>query len=374
MMKIAMLSTFYPFRGGIAQFNANLYEVLKRDHEVLPYTFKRQYPDFLFPGKTQYVTTDDNALPIGSIPILDTANPFTYLTAAKQIKKETPDILLMKYWMSYFAPSLGTVANRVGKNGTKVITILDNVIPHEQKFFDKALTTWFLKQNDGFIAMSEAVRDDLVSLHPKAKSILKPHPLYNHFGDKVETAKAREALGVAPNKKTILFFGLIRDYKGLDLLIDAVSMLDDSYQLIIAGETYGSFDTYNEQIKKADHPERIKVFNRYISDKEVPLFFSAADVCALPYRSATQSGITSIAYHFELPLIATNTGGLKESIEKPDVGLMIPEISAPAIAETIQLFFNKDKSLFISNIQKEKTFLTWEHFAETLLSFAKELG
>ncbi|MDR1202767.1 MAG: glycosyltransferase [Tannerellaceae bacterium] len=373
-MKIAMLSTFYPFRGGIAQFNANLYEVLKREHEVMPYTFKRQYPNFLFPGKTQYVTAGDDALPLKSIPILDTANPFTYLSAAKQIKRENPGLLLMKYWMSYFAPSLGTVANSVRKNGTKTITILDNVIPHEQKFFDKALTTWFLKQNDGFIAMSETVRNDLLSLHPKAKSILKPHPLYNHFGSKIETTKAREALETDANKKTILFFGLIRDYKGLDLLIDAVSLLDDSYQLIIAGEPYGSFDKYDEQIKKANHPERIKVFNRYISDNEVPLFFSAADVCVLPYRSATQSGITSIAYHFELPLIATNTGGLKESIEKPGVGLMIPEINATSIAETIQRFFHKDKHLFISNIQKEKTLLTWEHFAKTLLSFAEELG
>jgi glycosyltransferase involved in cell wall biosynthesis len=372
-MKIAMLSTFYPFRGGIAQFNANLYEVLKKENEVLPYTFKRQYPDFFFPGKTQYVTVDDDALPVGSIPVLDTVNPFTFLSAAKQIKKERPDILLMKYWMSYFAPSLGTVANRVGKNGTKAITILDNVIPHEQKFFDKALTTWFLKQNDGFIAMSEAVRNDLLLLHPKAKSILMPHPLYNHFGDKVDTAKAREALGIDIHKKTILFFGLIRDYKGLDLLIDAVSLLDDSYQLVIAGEAYGSFDSYGEQIKKANHPERIKVFNRYISDKEVPLFFSAADVCVLPYRSATQSGITAIACHFELPLIATNTGGLKESIEKPGVGLIIPEINATSIAETIQRFFRKDKNIFISNIQKEKSLLTWEHFVETLLSFAKEL-
>ncbi|MDR3142434.1 MAG: glycosyltransferase [Tannerellaceae bacterium] len=372
-MKIAMLSAFYPFRGGIAQFNANLYEALKKENDVCPYTFRRQYPDFLFPGKTQYITAGDNALPVKSIPVLDTANPFTYLSAAGQIKKEKPDILLMKYWMSYFAPSLGVVAGSVRKNGTKTITILDNVIPHEQKFFDKALTTWFLKQNDGFIAMSGAVRDDLLLLHPKARSILKPHPLYNHFGDKVETAKAREALGTDVNKKTILFFGLIRDYKGLDLLIDAVSLLDDSYQLIIAGEAYGSFDKYDERIKKANHPERIKVFNRYISDNEVPLFFSAADVCVLPYRSATQSGITSIAYHFELPLIATNTGGLKESIEKPGAGLIIPEISATSIAETIQQFFHKDKNIFISNIRKEKSLLTWEHFAETLLSFAKEL-
>jgi glycosyltransferase involved in cell wall biosynthesis len=368
-----MLSTFYPFRGGIAQFNANLYEVLKKNNEVLAYTFKRQYPDFLFPGKTQYIIPDDNARPVESIPILDTANPFSYFNAAKKINGTKPDLLIMKYWMSYFAPSLGTVAQRSKKNGTKVITILDNVIPHEQKFFDKPLTTWFLKQNNGFVAMSESVQNDLSTLLPRAKSILKPHPLYNHFGNNIGMAEARQALEIDLNKKTILFFGLIRDYKGLDLLIDAISMLDADYQLIIAGESYGSFDKYSEQIKNVNHPERIKIFNRYIGDNEVPLFFSAADVCVLPYRSATQSGITSIAYHFELPLIATNTGGLKESIEKPGVGLMIPEISSISIAKTIERFYKEDRSMFISNIQKEKKVLSWEHFAEAILSFAKEL-
>lgn len=372
-MKIACLSTFYPFRGGIAQFNANLYEALKENNEVLPFTFTRQYPDILFPGKTQYVTKEDNALPIKSIPVLDTANPLSYLSGANRIAKENPDILIMKYWMSYFAPSLGVVAHQLKKRGCKVITVLDNVIPHEQKFFDKPLTSWFLKQNSGFVAMSESVQNDLLSLHPNARFILKPHPLYNHFGDKVDTLKAREALGVDPGKKTILFFGLIRDYKGLDLLIEAISQLDESYQLIIAGESYGSFDKYTEQISKANHPERIKVFNRYISDNEVPLFFSASDVCVLPYRSATQSGITSIAYHFELPLIATNTGGLSECIEKPGAGLMVPEISAKSIADTIRLFYGHDRNLFISNIQKEKAMLTWAGFAEALISFTHTL-
>ncbi|MDH6306793.1 glycosyltransferase involved in cell wall biosynthesis [Parabacteroides sp. PF5-5] len=373
-MKIAMLSTFYPFRGGIAQFNANLYEAFKKaDNEVLPFTFKRQYPDFLFPGKTQYVTTEDKALPIDSIPVLDTANPFSYISAANRISKETPDILIMKYWMSYFAPSLGIVARQLKKRGCKVLTVLDNVIPHEQKFFDKPFTTWFLKQNSGFVSMSESVQKDLFALYPDAKSILKPHPLYDHFGEKIDAAKAKEALGLEPNKKTILFFGLIRDYKGLDLLIDAVGMLDESYQLVIAGESYGSFEKYNEQIRHINHPERIKVFNRYISDSEVPLFFSAADVCVLPYRSATQSGITSIAYHFELPLLATKTGGLSESIEKPGVGLMIPEISTASIADTIQLFYKADRAKFISNIQKEKSLLSWDNFAEAILFFVKDL-
>ena len=372
-MKIAMLSTFYPFRGGIAQFNANLYETLKKGHDITAYTFKRQYPDFLFPGKTQYITEDDNAIFIDSVPVLDTANPLMYRQAAGCIAESKPDILVMKYWMSYFAPSLGTVAGYLKERGCKVVTILDNVIPHEQKFFDKPLTKWFLKRNSGFVAMSESVRKDLYSLCPEAKSILKPHPLYNHFGDKVETQKARELLGLDAGKKTILFFGLIREYKGLDLLIDAVGSLDESYQLVIAGETYGSFDKYDEHIRKAAHPERIKVFNRYISDSEVPLFFSASDVCVLPYRSATQSGITSISYHFELPLIATNTGGLGESIEKPGVGLMVPEITPGSIAETIVRFFKEDRSRFIANIQKEKTLLSWDNFAASLLSFADDL-
>lgn len=372
-MKIAYLSTFYPFRGGIAQFNANLYEALKAENEVIPFTFKRQYPDFLFPGKTQYVTADDNAHIINSIPVVDTANPFTYLTAAGRIKQELPDILIMKYWMSYFAPSLGTVARQLKKQGCKVITILDNVIPHEQKFFDKPLTTWFLKQNSGFIAMSESVQNDLLTLRPDAPHILKAHPLYNHFGDKIDSAQARKELGIDPDKKTLLFFGLIRDYKGLDLLIEAVNQLDDSYQLIIAGESYGSFDKYTGQIKDSRNPEKFKVFNRYISDNEVPLFFSASDVCILPYRSATQSGITSIAYHFELPLIATNTGGLSESIEKPGVGLMVPEISSESIAATIRQFYHTDRESFVSNIRKEKEALTWEKFAEALITFAKTL-
>lgn len=372
-MKIAMLSTFYPFRGGIAQFNANLYQVLQKEHEVVPFTFSRQYPDFLFPGKTQYVTADDNALPIDSIPVLDSINPFSYLSAAKKIEMQKPDILIMKYWMSYLAPSLGMVANRLKKKGCKVITILDNVIPHEQKFFDKPLTSWFLKQNTGFIAMSKSVENDLLSLRPDARFLLKPHPLYDHFGEKVDKTVAREKLGLNPEKKTLLFFGLIRDYKGLDLLIEAFDLLDESYQLVIAGESYGSFDKYDALIRRSRRPDDIKVFNRYIGDNEVPLFFSASDVCVLPYRTATQSGITSIAYHFETPLIATPAGGLSESIEKQGVGLMIPEITPVSIANTLDVFYKKDPAIFNQNFAREKKELSWDSFAGAILDFATAL-
>ncbi len=212
-MKIAYLSTFYPFRGGIAQFNANLYNTLQKEHEVIPFTFKRQYPQILFPGKTQYVTPDDPAMPIDSIPVLDTANPLQYHAAARKIAQTQPDVLIMKYWMSYFAPSLGVVAHQLKKQGCKVITILDNVIPHEQRFFDKPLTRWFLRQNTGFVAMSSSVRDDLVSLYPEARYIQQAHPLYDHFGTAINQQTARQQLGIDPAKKTLLFFGLIRDYK-----------------------------------------------------------------------------------------------------------------------------------------------------------------
>lgn len=372
-MKITYLSTFYPYRGGIAQFNANLYRALSRQHQVTAYNFKRQYPDFLFPGKTQYVAPDDRADRIDSAPLLDSANPFSYLSSARRIASEKPELLLMRYWMPYFAPSLGTVGGRLKKKGCRVLAIADNIIPHEKKFFDKPLTRWFIRQCSGFIVMSESVRDDLLSLAPEAPYMLKPHPLYNHFGEKTDPATAKRALGLDPDKKTLLFFGLIRDYKGLDLLIEAMNALDGSYQLLIGGECYGSFDKYEAQIRRAARPENIHVFNRYIVDSEVPLFFSAADVCVQPYRSATQSGILAIAYHFDVPLVVTDAGGLKESIVSAGTGLVCPEISAASVAETVGRFYAADREQFRTQIRKIKSELSWENFAGALTGFAETL-
>jgi len=367
-MKIAILSTFYPFRGGIAQFNANLYKELQKEHEVIPFTFKRQYPEFLFPGKTQYVTEKDSALPINSIPVLDTANPLTYHNSARKIAKTEPDVLIMKYWMTYFAPSLGTVAKHLKKRGCKVITILDNVIPHERRFFDKPLTSWFLKHNSGFVAMSESVRDDLLALQPDARHILREHPLYDHFGEKIDKRLAIEQLGLDPEKKTLLFFGLIRDYKGLDLLIAAMSLLDESCQLVIAGESYGDFGKYQQAIDSSPACSRIKVLNRYIDDDEVPRLFSAADLLVTPYRSATQSGVIPIAYHFDVPVLATDVGGLKENIERAGTGLVcLP--TAESLSESILKFFRSNKATFVANIQKEKKVLSWAAFADALIRF-----
>ena len=371
-MKIAYLSTLYPFRGGIAQFNANLFMELQKKHEVIPFTFKRQYPGFLFPGKTQYITANDRAIAIDSIPVLDTANPLSYRMSAKKIAKTEPDVLIMKYWMTYFAPSLGVVANCLKKQGCKVISILDNVIPHERRFFDKPLTSWFLKRNSGFVVMSQSVRDDLLDLQPNARFILQEHPLYDHFGEIMDKRLAIEQLELDPDKKTLLFFGLIRDYKGLDLLIEVMTLLDESYQLVIAGESYGDFGKYRQAIENSQACSRIKVLNRYIADDEVPRLFSAADLLVAPYRSATQSGVIPVAYHFDLPVVATDVGGLKENIERAGTGLVcLPTIES--LSETIQAFFRLNKNVFVDNIKKEKKILSWETFASALTGFIETL-
>lgn len=371
-MRIAFLSTFYPYRGGIAQFNALVYRELEKLHNVKAFTFTRQYPDFLFPGETQMVTENDNADAIDSTRVLDTVNPISYIKTIKEIRKFNPDVLIMKYWMSFFAPSLGYVAKRLKKD-VKIVTILDNVIPHEKRFFDNAFTSFFLKQNHAFISMSEKVENDLLKFQPNAKSVLKHHPLYNHFGDTIPKAEAQKLLNIKSDKKTLLFFGFIRDYKGLDLLINTMKNLDDSYQLVIAGETYGSFDKYDELIKNSGRSEDIYVFNQYIGDDDVPLYFSACDVCVLPYKSATQSGITSISFHFNKPLLATNVGGLKETIEHGKTGYIVEEATVESISEGIKDYFSLDQQKLSDNIDMLKEELSWHKFADSLMELVESI-
>lgn len=373
-MKISYLSTFYPFRGGIAQFNASLLrELEKQGHELDSFTFTTQYPSILFPGETQMVKEGDVVDIIDSKRILNTAFPFNWPFAASKIKKSFPDLLIMKYWMSYFGPSLGYVAGRMPAS-TKVVTILDNVIPHEKKFFDKAFTKYFLNRNDGFIAMSDKVKTDLLTYLPNAKVQLLPHPLYNHFGEIPDAKKARKTLGLYHDKKTLLFFGFIRDYKGLDLLIDAFSKLDDTYQLVIAGEVYGSFEKYDALIEKCANKDKIFKHVKYISDTEVGNYFAAADVCILPYKSATQSGITGISYHFETPMIATDVGGLAEVIEHNKTGLIVAEPNPELLKNGIIQFFEVFSDFsFVDNIRQLKKELSWNSFANGLMKFIEKI-
>lgn len=373
-MRIAILSCFYPFRGGISQFNASLFNELSRSHTVRAFNFKRQYPDFLFPGKTQYVAPDDEAVPIESTALLDTASPISYVRTLKAIREWAPDLLVVRYWMPWFAPSLGFVTRHMKKH-CRVISILDNVIPHEKRFFDKPLTGYFLKGSTGFVTLCHEVARDLNGFRPDAPCRTLFHPLYSHFGNPLPREEAERKLGIRSGCRNILFFGLIRQYKGLDILLEAFNALPEDFQLIVAGEPYGSFEPYRKIIDASPAKDRIHLFPQYIRDSQVKDYFSAADVTVLPYRSATQSGISSISYHFEVPMIVTDVGGLKETIGDTGTGIVAKEATPQCITNAIEHYF-ADPSVrenCISHIRKEKDRLSWSRFCEGLTEFAESL-
>ena len=373
-MKIAILSCFYPYRGGIAQFNANLFEELGKTHDVRAFNFSRQYPDILFPGKTQYVTKEDEAVPIEAEALLDTANPFSWSRTARAIRAWGPDLLLVRYWMSWFAPSLGDVARKMAP-GCRVIGILDNVIPHERHWFDTPLTRWFLKGLDGAVTLCEEVGRDLRALRPDLPHTVLPHPIYTHFGAPLPREEAERRLGLPSGRRTLLFFGLIREYKGLDILLQAFDLLDGRYQLVIAGEPYGSFDKYQHLIDGGRAPADVHVFPDYIRDAEVKNYFSVADLTVLPYRSATQSGISSVSNHFGVPMVVTDVGGLKETVGARGTGIVCDEGTPACIAAAITRYFD-DPALqeqLRAGIVAEKKRLSWSRFAQDLITFAQSI-
>lgn len=371
-MKIAYLSVFHPFRGGIAQFNTELFKALEERVEVKAFNFSTQYPNLLFPGKTQFVADSDVNPGIQSDRLLSSVNPLSFRKTIKEIKAYQPDVLITTFWMPFFGPSLGYVTRQL-KKSTKTISILHNVIPHEGRKGDKALTQFYLNQQAGFGVLSETVRKDLLSLQPEAKFFQRAHPLYGQFGDAMDQQEARLKYDIKPDQKVILFFGFVRKYKGLDLLIRAMKSLSDDCVLLVTGESYGDFSMYEKLIESEElSKDQLRLHIRYIPDDEVAQIFSASDLCVLPYRSATQSGIASIAKYYQLPMVVTPVGELPNELVDGETGIVCTSSEPKDIALGIETALQK-VSAFQSKLKVEKEEHTWGNFANELLQFIEQV-
>lgn len=386
MKKIMIIGPAHPLRGGIATFNQRLAkEFIDEGYDCTVYSFSLQYPSFLFPGKTQYA---DGPAPEGIPirPVINSINPLNWMRTGNKLKKERPDIVVVRYWLPLMGPALGTILRRIKKNRhTKIICIADNVVPHEKRPGDKPFTRYFLKSCDAFITMSESVMLDLRSFEKKKPALLVPHPLYDNFGSIVPKQAARRHLGLPENENIILFFGFIRRYKGLDMLLEAVSYLKEfdpsalnpaytepGIRLLIAGEFYEDEKPYREQIEKSGIADRLLLRTGFIPDNEVKYYLCAADAVIQPYRSATQSGVTPLAYHFEKPMIVTNVGGLPAFVPDGKTGV-VTEPDPASIAKGIRRFYQSGEDHFIPGIQKEKQKYSWAGMVNAITRLADEL-
>ena len=372
-MKITIISTAYPLRGGIAHFVGLLYNELKKRHDVNILTFKRQYPEFLFPGKTQ-MDKEDNVEAVDSEVVVDSINPFNWLKIGKRLKREKPDLIIYKYWMPFFAPCFGTISKTAAKNGTtKTLVICDNVLPHESKPGDKIFTKYLFKHADYFVTMSESVKADLLKLKPDAKYSLLHHPVYSNFGKAVSKDEAKKFLNIE-GEKILLFFGFVRKYKGLDVLIETLRILNEKedVKLLVAGEFYDDEEKYLSLIKKYSLEEKVKIISDFIPNDEVKYYFSASDVAVLPYKDATQSGIVQIANNFLKPVIATDVGGLGEIIKNGENGYLVPKENPKKLAEAIEKYYAENKEAeFSSRIEEEQNKFSWDAFVKGIENLVK---
>ena len=368
-MKITIVGTAYPLRGGIAHYNALLYRELSARNDVDVVTFTRQYPGFLFPGKTQKEEGAADGFRVPSSVLVDSINPFNWVKAGRFIRSRVPDLLIFKYWLPFFGPCFGTIA-RVVKKGTstKVVFICDNVIPHERRPGDRLFTRYAFHAADGFVVQSHAVARDLLKLLPGARYEYVPHPVYHGFGSAVPSREARRRLGIMADH-VLLFFGYVRKYKGLDVLLQALALLRGRLEvaLLVVGEFYDDEQKYREMIRRLGLEGMVTVRSDYVPNDEVKYYFSASDAVVLPYTSATQSGIAQIAYNFDLPVIATDVGGLSEVVRDGETGLLVPPNDPRALAERIVEYFTAvDRARLRLAVREEKTRYSWENLAAAI--------
>lgn len=376
MQKVMILGPAYPLRGGLATFDQRLAEEFNSlgfDCSIV--SFSLQYPAILFPGKTQY-SSDPPPSNLQIHSWINSINPLNWLVVGNRIKNMKPDIIVVRYWIPFMGPALGTILRRVKRNKhTKIICIADNVIPHEHRPGDRNFTRYFLKVCDGFITMSDKVLKDLSRFNKIKPAVVVEHPLYDTFGNKVEKKLAREHLRLNQDDKLILFFGFIRKYKGLDLLLKAMNdptIRANNIKLLVAGEFYEDENFYLSLINENNLQEQVILRDQFIPDSEVKYYLSAADCVVQPYRNATQSGVTPLAYHFEKPMIVTNVGGLPALVPHEKVGIVCEPVPQ-SLTNAINRFYELGEDFFIPHLRNEKQKYTWKNLVETILNLVNKV-
>jgi glycosyltransferase involved in cell wall biosynthesis len=377
-MKIVIIGPAYPLRGGgMATFNERLArQFLAEGHQTTIYTFSLQYPSFLFPGSSQY-SIEAAPTDLNIKVCINSINPFNWLKIGNLLKNEKPDLIVVRYWLPFMGPCFGTILRIAKKNKhSKVVCIADNVIPHEKRWGDKIFTKYFIKPVDAFITMSEKVLQDLQQFTTTKKATLVPHPLYDNFGKAISQKEAKQKLNIAQQLKIVLFFGFIRKYKGLDILFDAIKILKDQQKInnikfLIAGEFYEDEKKYHQQIAQLNIADHLILKTNFINDSDVKYYFCAADVVIQPYRNATQSGVTPLAYHFEKPMIVTNVGGLPSMVPNRKSGL-VAEPNAADIAAKLDEFFRLNENYFLPFLLEEKKKLSWESFTAAIFTMISQ--
>lgn len=373
-MNIAIVGPAYPLRGGIANFNEALATELQNSgHQVTLWSFKLQYPKVLFPGKTQFTTgKPPENLKINSV--INSIQPASWCRTAKAILNDKPDMVVFRFWMPFMGPALGTIAGKIRKKNIPVIAVTDNIIPHEKRPGDKMLTKYFLKQCNHVMVMSRQVGADLQRIIPGAQFTYSPHPVYNIFGNPVDRLQAVQKLNLDEKEQYILFFGLIRKYKGLDLLLDGfieASAEIPDVKLIIAGEFYDKVEDYKNKLEHPAIKHKVILQNKYIAEDEVKYYFSAASLLAQTYRTATQSGVTQIGYHFGTPMLVTRIGGLPEIVKHGTNGYVVEPNAASISRALVDFFKYKKETQMRKEVQNEAHRFSWEFFVNNLLAAAR---
>jgi len=369
-MKITLLGPAYPFRGGLATFNERLARQFSSEcKEADIRTFTQQYPRFLFPGKTQY-TNGPAPEGIKITRELSSINPFSWIRTGLKIRKERTDILLIRYWLPFMAPCLGVVA-RIAKSNkyTVIISVVDNVIPHEKRPGDIMLTKFFMNCIDGAVVLSDSVQKEVENFRKDIPVCYTPHPLFDTYGKKLNRNDALSALKLDQNCLYLLFFGFIRNYKGLDILIRAFSdsrLRGKNLKLLVAGEFYENETLYRNLVRESGLEKDVIFYDHFIEDTEVGLFFSGADLVVQPYKSATQSGVTQIAYYFDKPMLVTNVGGLKEIVEHGKCGYVVEPDPGNIADAIIDYFDNNRENAFTQCVRKEKARFSWNKMTDAV--------